>query len=282
LQTQLAPDVYHVKADPAQIEQVLLNLVVNARDAMPQGGKLTIRTANANCRPSGTVDPVDPVDPGDAGDGPLAVLEVTDTGCGMDDATKARIFEPFFTTKGKDRGTGMGLSTVYGIVKQCGGTVTVESQPGRGTTFKIFLPRARDALLPRQIDAPPEPVPCGSETALVVDDESSVRQVVSAILRVRGYTILEAGSGREALEACQRHAGTIDLIISDVIMPEMSGQELADRVAALHPRIKLLLMSGYAGEQLRARGSRHREPAFLHKPFTSDALARKVRQVLDG
>jgi PAS domain S-box-containing protein len=275
LQLQLAPDVYHVKADPAQIEQIILNLIVNARDAMPHGGRLSVRTGNA--RP----ERHDSDGFNNTAVGPCAFLEVSDTGCGMDDQTKSRIFEPFFTTKGKDRGTGLGLSTVYGIVQQSGGTVTVESQLNHGTTFRVFLPRARDALQPREVDAQPVPLPRGTETVLVVDDEDGVRAVVSSILQVQGYTVLEAASGEEALELCQRRSGRVDLIVTDVIMPGMSGQELADHVLASHPRIRLLFISGYAGGEMRSRGPNHREPPFLHKPFTSDALARKVRQALD-
>ncbi len=275
LQLQLAPDVYHVKADPAQIEQIILNLVVNARDAMPHGGRLSVRTGNAH------PDRHESDRANNAAIGPCAFLEVSDTGCGMDDRTKSRIFEPFFTTKGKGRGTGLGLSMVYGIVQQSGGAVTVESQLNHGTTFRISLPRARDALQPRQVDALPVPLPRGTETVLVVDDEDGVRAVISSILQVQGYQVLEAASGEEALELCRRRRGRVDLIVTDVIMPGMSGQELADHIAASHPNTRLLMISGYAGGEMRSRGPNHREPPFLHKPFTSDALARKVRQALD-
>jgi PAS domain S-box-containing protein len=275
LTTCLAPDLYHVRADPAQIEQVLMNLIVNARDAMPQGGKLHIRTANVHRDGAGRQNPVG------AATEPYALLQVGDTGCGMDDATRSRIFEPFFTTKEMGKGTGMGLATVYGIVQQCGGDLTVESQLQQGTTFNIYFPRVRDVLLTRQVDAAPQPIPRGTETILVVDDEESVRTVVRAILQVQGYSVALAASGAEALEACRRRRNRPNLILTDVIMPGMSGQQLADRIAARHPDVKLLLMSGYAGDEIRARDRQQAGLAFLHKPFTSEALARKVREVLD-
>ncbi|HEY3966314.1 MAG TPA: ATP-binding protein [Planctomycetaceae bacterium] len=275
LQTSLTPDVYPVKADPAQFEQVILNLVVNARDAMPHGGRLTIHTENEHLDRPLWRDTENPLI------GAFVVLAVSDTGCGMSEETRKRIFEPFFTTKALGRGTGMGLATVFGIVKQSGGGITVASEPGQGTTFKVYLPRAHDVLTAWNVDSPPPSIPDGTETVLVVDDEDGVRAVVSALLRVRGYTVLGAAGGAAALKICRSQRGRLALVISDVIMPGMTGDELARQIVAEYPKMKLLQMSGFAGHALAAAESKSPRVPFLQKPFTSEALARKVREVLD-
>lgn len=264
-----------VKADLSQIEQVILNLVVNARDAMPQGGKLTIATANVDLDARGpeqvNVQP-----------GPYVLLVVSDTGCGMDAETKTHIFEPFFTTKGKDKGTGLGLATVYGVVQQSGGHIELLSEPGQGTTFKVYLPRVQDAVTePKLRELTPVPRH-GSETILLVEDEEAVRALARSVLRSKGYKVLEAQRGNEALTISERHDGPIPLMITDVIMPQMSGPELAQRLASARPEMKVLYMSGYAGSVVGRPEVLDTEAALLQKPFTSEGLLRKVREILDG
>jgi CheY-like chemotaxis protein len=274
--TQLSEDLTRVKTDPGQFEQVILNLAVNARDAMPTGGKLTLRTANveldeAYARSHIGVKP-----------GPYALLTISDTGMGMTPEIKSRVFEPFFTTKDKGRGTGLGLSTVYGIVKQSQGNIWVHSQPGEGTTFEIYLPRAEEEvsfLYRRGETAFPKP---GNETVLLVEDEPSVKNLAGQILREQGYHVLEASNGEEALRLTEAYNDkTIHLLLTDVVMPQMGGKELAERIKALRPDVKVLFTSGYTGDTIAHHGILEPDIAFLLKPFSPVTLTRKVREVLD-
>ena len=272
---RLEPDVTAtpVKADPTQLEQVVLNLVVNARDAMPEGGRLTLRTETVTL-------PADNHDTGPALDpGTYVLLTVTDTGCGMDAEVRARIFEPFFTTKEVGTGTGLGLSTVYGIVEQSGGSIVVDSEPGQGSAFRVYLPRVIGAVAADMPDGEAAEPPNGSETVLLVEDDPDVRSLARELLEDSGFTVLEAAHGREALARCEAHRGRLDLVISDVVMPEMSGHELVARLRKRRPGTKILLMSGYAEA---ARSPRDPAITLLRKPFTPDALTRIVRGVLDG
>ena len=274
----LAPDLGLVWADPGQIEQVLMNLVVNARDAMPNGGKLTIETRNVDLDAEYAARHV-AVAPG-----LYICFAVTDNGCGMDKQTQARIFEPFFTTKEKGKGTGLGLSTVYGIVKQSGGNIWVYSEPGQGTTFKIYLPRdlsASTTLTGSRLPAIQDR-PRGTETVLLVEDEEAVRDVAKRILREAGYTVLAAASPDEALLACKTHLGKIHLLLTDVVLPQMSGKLLADRLAMARPGIKVLYMSGYADDAILHHGTLAPGTHFIGKPFSAADLARKIREVLDS
>ena len=262
-----------VKADPGQIEQVILNLALNARDAMPEGGSLLIELTNveldeAYARRHVSVKP-----------GHYVMLAVSDTGIGMDAATQARVFEPFFTTKPEGRGTGLGLSTVYGIVKQSGGNVWVYSEPGQGATFKIYLPRVDEAA-DLTSEAVASDVLTGSETVLVVEDEPGVRDLVRKVLERHGYRVLLAASPHEALETTQHHDGPIHLLTTDVVLPEMSGRALAQQVAAIRPDIRVLYMSGYTDNAIVHHGVLKPDTPFLQKPFTPQALAKKVRDVL--
>ncbi len=276
--TRLAADLGLVEADPGQLEQVLMNLSVNARDAMPGGGTLTIQTENAEV--DGSYRSVHW--PAAIVPGAHVVLVVTDTGCGMDQTTQARIFEPFFTTKERGHGTGLGLSTVYGIVKQSGGYIWVYSEPGQGTTFRIYLPRASaQAAIPRS-DPAPAIAARGSETVLLVEDDALVLRVARRVLAQNGYRVLEAANGAEALRVCAQSAATIDLIVSDLVMPEMGGRELAERVRVHNPSARILFMSGYTEDASFRKDVLQSGEAFLAKPFTPDGLARKVREVLEG
>ena len=264
-----------VSADPGQLEQVLLNLAVNARDAMPDGGKLTIEVGRVDLDAS-YAEQHFPVEPG-----PYVQLSVSDTGLGMDEKTKAHIFEPFFTTKEKGKGTGLRLSTVYGIVKQSGGYVWVYSEPGQGATFKVYLPRvtADKGRKPRVTPAPNR-LPRGSETILLAEDEATVRAVVRQALERQGYVVLEAPNTETAIAFAERHDGAIHMLISDVVMPGLSGRDLADRVRTARPGIKVMFMSGYTDEAVVRHGKLDAGVAYLQKPFGPEALARKVREVL--
>jgi len=265
-----------VVADPGQVGQVLMNLAVNARDAMPEGGKLTIETANVE------------VDQGyvrgrvDLAPGRHVLLAVSDTGCGMSSEVVSRIFEPFFTTKGLGSGTGLGLSTVHGIVKQTGGHIEVYSEPGQGTTFKIYFPAvAAEVSAPPAARANVQHDPRGNETILLVEDEEMIRRMLREGLQANGYTVLEAADGSEAFGICERPGQSIDLLITDVVMPLMSGPELAQRVAATRPDLRVLFISGYTDRALVHQGRRDAGTAFLQKPFTPDVLGQKVRELLD-
>jgi PAS domain S-box-containing protein len=274
LSVRLAPDLGKVMADPGQIEQVVMNLAVNARDAMTGGGTLTIETANIE------VDDAIASQSDGARPGPHVMIAVTDTGCGMDEKTRARIYEPFFTTKELGKGTGLGLATVYGIVKQSGGTIRVQSQPGQGTTFTVLFPREFSTMAP----GAPTPVielrSAANETILLVEDEELVRALTKKVLSRAGYNVLAAANGVEALRLCGLHLGPVHLLLTDVIMPEMNGKELADRLVALHPDLRVLFMSGYTAETLFHDGGLTPGTHFIGKPFSAADLRRAVREAL--
>jgi nitrogen-specific signal transduction histidine kinase/CheY-like chemotaxis protein len=270
-----APGLGTVRVDPGHIEQVIVNLVVNARDAMPAGGTLVVETSNVDLCDTNAHE-----HPGVA-PGRYVMLAVSDTGIGMDEATLARAFDPFFTTKEKGKGTGLGLSTVLGIVEQNGGSVRVASRPGKGTTFKVYLPRVQAAVEVARPTLAPTTL-CGTETVLLVEDEDSVRAVARAILQRNGYRVIHASNAREALIICEQHADVIHLLLTDVVMPEMSGADLAVRVRQIRPKTKVLFMSGYTDESVARHGVLEPGVAFLQKPITPKTLARKVRDVLDA
>ena len=276
LVTVPAPELGRVRADPSQIEQVLVNLVVNARDAMPDGGRLTIETAAVELDEGYAQDHLG------AAPGAYAMLAVTDTGTGMDANVRAHLFEPFFTTKEVGKGTGLGLATVYGIVKQSGGHISVYTELGRGSSFKVYLPRVHP---PPRAAAPAAPRPAathGSETVLVVEDDPAVLSLSCRALEAEGYTILCASDGTDALRIVERHGGEIHLLLTDVVMPGMSGRELAEQMAARRAGIRILYMSGYPGDAAVHQGALVRGSAFLQKPFSPDGLTRKVRETLDA
>lgn len=277
LLTALDPELGQVTADAGQIEQILMNLAVNARDAMPRGGNLTIETANID------LDETYPRRLAGVAPGPYVMLAVSDTGIGMDEETQSHIFEPFFTTKELGRGTGLGLATVYGIVKQSGGEVWVYSELGRGTSFKIYLPRLgrKASTLGAEPDAAPK-MPVGTETVLLVEDEEIVRSLAREVLEMTGYTVLEAGNGREALAVAEQHPEPIHLLLTDVVMPQINGREVAERLAAAHPQMKVLYVSGYTDQTIARHGVLEAGLFFLQKPFSPSTLAQKVREVLDA
>jgi CheY-like chemotaxis protein len=264
-----------VRADPGQVEQIIMNLAVNARDAMPQGGTLTIATSDVELD-SGELPRLEL----DAGR--YARLSVTDTGSGIDQAALAHIFEPFFTTKAQGKGTGLGLATVYGIVKQSGGSITVRSAPGRGTTFEIYLPMVESGVAGGQSLSTAEPNLYGAETVLLVEDEPAVRALSRLVLQTHGYTVLEASDGAEALKLSERLEGPIDLLLTDVVMPGIGGRPLAEMLRAARPAVKVLFLSGYTDDAVMRHGISHSEVAFLQKPFTPATLAAKVREALDS
>jgi signal transduction histidine kinase/CheY-like chemotaxis protein len=275
--TRPAEDLGWVKADPGQIEQVLMNLVLNARDAMPEGGTLIIETQNA------VLDRAYAQGQQYVTGEPYVLLAVSDTGVGMDAEVQARAFEPFFTTKAVGKGTGLGLATCYGIVEQHGGHIWIYSEVGQGTTFKVYLPRIPEpaALVSTPVDA--LDLPHGSETVLLVEDQADVRALLTQVLRGQGYTVLEASNGVEAIQVAETHTlALIDLLLTDVVMPRMGGKELAATITARAPHVKVLFMSGYTHGAITQNGQLEQGIAFLHKPFTPATLIRKVREVLDG
>jgi two-component system, cell cycle sensor histidine kinase and response regulator CckA len=275
LTSTLAPSLFPVRADPGQIEQIIMNLVVNARDAMPRGGSLTLETANLEVAAQAGHPESEP------GPGRHVMLAVTDTGGGMTREVLAHLFEPFFSTKGSE-GTGLGLATVHGIVKQSGGSVRVQSEPGKGTTFRVYLPAAADDALVVVTGAGRRAVASGSETVLLVEDEEGVRALCRLVLQSCGYNVLAASGAAEALELAAAHAGEVGLLLTDVVMPELGGRLLAQQVEALCPGLAVLYMSGYTDDTVLRHGVLAADTAFLQKPFTPAALAGKVRQVLDG
>jgi CheY-like chemotaxis protein len=267
----------NVKVDPSQIEQGLMNLAINARDAMPSGGRLVVETADIDLSESYAAKNAD------ASSGEHVVVAVRDTGVGMTAEIRSRVFEPFFTTKEVGKGTGLGLSMCYGIVAQSGGHMTVESEPGEGATFRIFLPRAtEDVEAPSAGDSSP-PLPLGSETVLLVEDEPAIRRVEAHLLGDHGYRVLEAANGVDALRLVQEsHDGEIHLLVADVVMPLMGGRELAQELIQIHPETKVLHTSGYAGDVTENHGTPISGADFLQKPFTPDVFVRKVREILDS
>ncbi len=272
LATKQASDLGIVKADPCQVEQIIVNLVVNARDAMPRGGKVTIETANV------VIDEHDTLKHVSIKPGQYVMLAVSDTGTGIDEETQAKIFEPFFTTKEVGKGTGLGLSTVYGIVKQSGGNIWVYSEPEVGTVFKVYLPRVEAA---ERVEKPASEVTVfhGTETILLVEDEDVVRGLTRRILAEAGYKVLDARSGAEAIQICQDYRGPIDLLLTDVVMPEISGKEVAERLQELRPSARVLFMSGYTDEAIVRHGVLNAKVEFIQKPFTWAKLGKKVRDV---
>jgi two-component system, cell cycle sensor histidine kinase and response regulator CckA len=273
--TDLTEDLDPVRADPGQMEQVLINLALNARDALTSGGSLTVRTSNAIVGPPQSDAGSDEGPP----PGSYVVLAVTDTGHGMDAATRARVFEPFFTTKPVGQGTGLGLATVFGIVRQSGGMIRVESAPGEGTTFSVFLPAVSASAASAGFRSR-ETVERGSGTVLVVEDEDLLREFACRFLNAQGYRCLEASNGEEALEVVRQRGGEIDAIVTDVVMPIMGGRELTERVAELHLDIPVLFISAYTGDDMARRGLIEPGAPFLQKPFTPEGLARKLRELL--
>ena len=276
LDVVLIRGVGHVKVDPGQIEQVITNLAVNARDAMPLGGRLTIETQCVTidkdvARQLGVTMP----------SGSYVLLAVSDSGGGMDEATRARIFEPFFTTKGPSRGTGLGLSTAYGIVKQSHGFIWAYSEVGQGTSFKIYLPQVTEAA-GRDRPRPTVVSRSGTETILLAEDNAGLRKLAMRVLEPAGYTVLGAATAEEALRLLERHEGSVHLLLSDVVMPGMSGRQLAEHLAQTRPGLKVLYMSGYTSDTIVRHGVLEAQVPFLNKPFSAAALLQKVREVLDS
>jgi len=274
LRTALQADLGSVRADPGQMEQVIMNLALNARDAMPSGGKLTIETANAYLNETYVRHHVSVVP------GAYVMLAVSDTGLGIDQDTQQHVFEPFFTTKELGKGTGLGLSTVYGIVKQSGGYIWIYSEVGKGAAFKIYLPRVDERAERYKHEAAPAEIPGGTETILLVEDEDIVRRLAKQVLESRGYRVIEAASGKDAIRLAEDKPDAIDLLLTDVVMPEMSGRELAGRLASLRPEIRVLYMSGYTDDTIIHHRVLEAGINFIQKPFTPDALALKAREAL--
>jgi two-component system cell cycle sensor histidine kinase/response regulator CckA len=272
---RLAGGLPAVTADRAQLERVILNLAANARDAMPHGGRLTIETAAVE------LDDDYVASRGDGTAGPNVLLAVSDTGVGMSEDVQRHLFEPFFTTKEPGAGTGLGLATVFGVVKQSGGTIYVYSEEGRGTTFKIYLPAAPGEV---EVDSGAGDLPAerGTETIVLVEDDESVRNLVRVMLESKGYHVLAAAGSEEAERLCADRAGDVDLLLSDVVMPGVNGRFLAERLSAITPSLRVLFMSGYSDEAVYRHGEISPDAAFIEKPFTDRTLARKVREVLDG
>ena len=273
--TVLDPSAGNIKADPGQIEQVIMNLAVNARDAMPKGGKLTVTTANT------FLDDCNLEHFPDLSPGEYVMLAITDTGTGMSEEVKAHLFEPFFTTKPAGKGTGLGLATCFGIVKQNAGHINLDSELGRGTTFKIYFPQVQSALEHAYAPTQPAAVAGGCETVLLVEDEPAVRELTAYILRDKGYTVFEAANGEEGLRLAHQHEGKIDLVVTDVVMPVMGGKEMADNLRASYPDTKVLFTSGYTEDAIGQHGVLRPGIVFLQKPYVTATLARKVREVLD-
>jgi two-component system cell cycle sensor histidine kinase/response regulator CckA len=277
LVVELAGALHKVRADPGQIDQIVMNLAANARDAMPEGGTFRITTENVELDGSFASDDPDRVG---IGPGPHVMVTFADTGVGMDRETQANIFEPFFTTKEKGKGTGLGLATVFGIVKQSGGHIVVESEPGHGSVFRLYLPQADGVEdTPEEKQAPTGL--SGSETVLLTEDQDDVRAAAREVLRRYGYQVLEARNAGEALLTCERYPQPIHLLLTDVVMPQMSGRELADRLSGLRPEMKVLYMSGYTDTAIVNDGELEANIAYLPKPWLPEQLARRVREVLD-
>ena len=264
-----------VRIDPSQVDQILVNLCVNARDAIGDTGRITIETASV------TFDQADCLRHPEVAPGGYVRLSVRDTGCGMDDDTLDHLFEPFFTTKELGKGTGLGLATVYGIVRQNGGCIEVDSRPDRGAVFRIYLPRHDGSLPPGTMAGAAEPVAGGTETILLVEDEPLILEMATAMLTPLGYTVLPAATPATALRLAREHAGTIDLLLTDVVMPEMNGRELAARLVEIRPGLRRLFMSGYTADVIASRGVLEEGVEFVQKPFTRKRLVARIRQVLD-
>jgi len=264
-----------IKADPGQLEQVIMNLVVNARDAMPNGGKIMVRTASMAVEENG-VGVVVGMNPGQ-----YVTLAIADTGTGMTEEVKAHLFEPFFTTKPPGKGTGLGLATCFGIVQQSSGQIEVESELGKGTTFKLYFPRIEAATEPARVGKPATQVAGGKETLLVVEDEAIVRELAVGALREKGYTVMEAGNGDEGLRIARQHTGEIHLVLTDVVLPVIGGKEMAALMRRSNPRTKILFTSGYSEEVIGQENVLQPGTAFLQKPYLTATLARQVRELLD-
>jgi CheY-like chemotaxis protein len=271
------PGLWQVEIDPGQMEQVVMNLVVNARDAMPDGGKLTIQTANTYL----DEDYFSEQNILEDQPGSYVMVAVSDTGSGMDKVTQEHIFEPFYSTKEKGKGTGLGLSTVYGIIKQNNGFIWVYSEPGQGSVFKVYFPRIKADADSEKIEQQPEDVIGGSETVLLVEDDDGLRKLLQGILNKKGYKVLEAENGEDALRISRTHDGSIDLILTDVVMPKMSGKKVVERLQRLYPHVKVIYMSGYTDDAIVHHGVLEPGINFIEKPFTTEKLARKIREVLD-
>jgi CheY-like chemotaxis protein len=277
LDCRLASNLWTVRADPTEIERVITNLVLNAHDAMPEGGRLVIETSNVEIDEEYAGTHADTVP------GPYAMISVTDTGTGMTKDVREKLFEPFFTTKEKGKGTGLGLPSVYGIVKQSGGFVWVYSEPGRGTAFKIYLPRAEEEEeTTGSVRTPRSNRKTGAETILLVEDDEEVRKVALRILRRNGYHVLEAANGADALRVCEAAGSGVDLVVTDIVMPEMGGSELAERIREKQPDARILFTSGFTEDAAVRQSFLQPGEAFIEKPFTPATLAKKAREVLDG